>query len=113
MRRRLAFCLNANLEVRKCVVSDLEKLETLSEDACRTWKDRMDREWSQILGKYRLVTGPTWHERLQGLRAMPPTRPIGVSMFLRMAFLLPRVVGDPMLFGYVLLRNVLRRTGVL
>ena len=113
MRRRLAFCLNGNLEVRKCVVPDLEKLRALSEDAYRTWTDRLDREWSQILGKYRLVTGSAWTERLQGLRAMPPTRLVGVSMFLRMAFLMPRVIGSPMLFGYVLFRNVLRKLGVL
>lgn len=114
LRRRAAFCVNGDVAVRESSWDDLEKLRPfVSPEEHAAWRKRLTDERTRALAKRRLITGRTLRERWQGFRDMGPWRALGVSGFLRVAFLLPRPLGDVVLFPYVLIRNVLRRLNLI
>ena len=112
LRDRMRFYAEGSVRVAQAMLTWLER-QGASVPASEKWRLRFQEDLRQGEARLALVGSRRLRERLAAARVRGPVARFGVTGYLRMALLMPRVIGSPMLFGYVLMRNVLRRTGVL
>ena len=110
LRRQLAFCLR---ESRATVEVSLRDAERLMPVAREEWRRRLELRREQVEAKAALVESRSFRERLAAFRRLGGRSAFSVAAYLKLAFLLPRPLGAPMLFAYVLGRNALRRLRVI
>ena len=103
-------CTEMSLAAVRAVREDAERLEP-SDRA--VWLERLAADEARLSAKSRLVNGRSLGARWQAFREMRMSRVISVANYLRTSFLLPRPFSDVALFAYVLMRNILRRLGVI
>lgn len=62
--------------------------------------------WCKTGKKVLAVCHSGWKQRLQAKRSLPRCGRFGVAAYLRFALLMPRLIGDALLFCYALARNM-------
>ena len=94
---------------------DLEKVRTrMTEDELSSWRSRLDVGEARAVAELMLLSGETFAVRYEGYSRMGPARLMSIWQFFKCAYLLPRPLGDCLLFAYAIVRYVVRRTkGVL
>ena len=94
---------------------DLVKVRgMMTADVMNGWKARLDAAEARAVAELRLFDGKTFAERREGFRRIEPVRLLSVWQFFKCAYLLPRPMGDGLLFCYAVVRYVMRRAkGVL
>ena len=112
LRVRMRFYAEGSVRVAQAMLTWLER-QGASVPASEKWRLRFREDLRQGEARLALVGSRCFRERLAAARVRGPVARLSVAGYLRLAFLMPRVIGGPMLFGYALVRNALRRTGVL
>lgn len=112
LRSRVRFLAEGSVRVSQAMLAWLSRQGSSAPDRER-WQRRFRDELRLGQARLALVGSRRFRERLAAARVRDHRGLFSVGNYLRTAFLAPRVLGNPMLFAYVLLRNVLRRTGVL
>lgn len=94
---------------------DLEKVRSrISGTDYAAWRVRLESDRQRAEAEVMLMDGSTLAVRREGCRRLRRVPLFSVKRFLRCAFLLPRPLGDGMLFCYAIVRYAVRRAkGVL
>ena len=99
-------------QVRTCDTDTLAVLdllcrdaETLPEPARTQWLRKIVAERVRLETRVKLVDSRCFSERLRLVRSLVCPRFLSIANYQRWAFLMPRPVGDAMLFAYALARN--------
>ena len=87
---------------------DLEKAR-MAESELSKWRSLLDAGEARAESELMLFEGKTFAERRGGYRRMGPARPLSIWQFFKIAYLLPRPVGDCLLFAYAVVRYAMRR----
>ncbi len=89
---------------------DLEKVRNrMSSEAFADWQVRLDVAEARTDAELMLFTGENFAVRREGYRRIGPVRALSVWQFFKCAYLLPRPLGDGLLFCYAVVRYVVRR----
>ena len=89
---------------------DLEKVRArMTEDELAAWRSRLDAGEARAVSELMLFAGKTFAVRRKGYSRMGPARLLSVWQFFKCAYLLPRPLGDCLLFAYAVVRYVMRR----
>ena len=90
-------------------LADLDHVEQrLGPAECGRWRKRLSRELADARDKVELASSPSFSRRLAAARRLVGIRAFSVWGWFRLAFVLPRFLGTPMLLAYALARNVAR-----
>ena len=94
---------------------DLENVQArMAEDELAAWRSRLDAGEARAVSELMLLAGETFAKRREGYSRMGPARLLSVWQFFKCAYLLPKPLGDCLLFAYAVVHYVMRRTkGVL
>ena len=87
---------------------DLEK-GRMAEGELSRWRSLLDAAEARADSELMLFEGTTFAVRREGYRRMGPARPLSVWQFFKIAYILPRPIGDSLLFAYAVLRYAVRR----
>ena len=110
MRARIRFYAEGSVRVAQAMLTWLDRPD-VTVSASEGWRRRFQEELRQGQARLTLVSSPRFQERLAAARVRGRCGLLSAIGFLRTAFLMPRGLGDLMLFAYVLVRNTMRRTG--
>ena len=89
---------------------DLEKARAgMSESERSEWRSLLDAGEARAESELMLFEGKAFAARREGYRRMGPVRLLSVWQFFKIAYLLPRPVGDCLLFAYAVVRYAVRR----
>ena len=89
---------------------DLEKVRgRMPMEALADWQSRLGAVEARAAAELMLFAGETFAERREGYRRMGPARFLSVWQFFKCAYLLPRPLGDGLLFCYAVVRYAVRR----
>lgn len=95
------------LDVVPVTRMDLEHVrDRIGHERYERYKDILDRHEKFCINRLVLATSGSWTRRLRAKRQLPKGHLLGVAAYLNFALLMPKPIGDVLLFGYVLLRNV-------
>ena len=89
---------------------DLGKIrDRMPTKALADWQSRLDMAEARAAAELMLFTGETFAMRREGYRRMDPVCLLSVWQFFKCAYLMPRPLGDGLLFCYAVVRYVVRR----
>ena len=89
---------------------DLEVVrKDISEADYAAWLARLDADRERAEAEVQMLDGDTFAVRLAGYRRLARVPLLSVWQFLRCAFLLPKPLGDCLLFAYAIVRYARRR----
>ena len=81
----------------------------MAEGELSRWRSLLDAAEARADSELMLFEGTTFAVRREGYRRMGPARPLSVWQFFKIAYLLPRSIGDSLLFAYAVVRYAVRR----
>ncbi len=87
---------------------DLEKV-SMAESELSEWRSLLDAGEARAESELALFEGKTFAARREGYRRMGPAHPLSIWQFFKIAYLLPRPIGDCLLFAYAVVRYAVRR----
>ena len=89
---------------------DLERIRTdMSAARADGWQTRLDDAERRTKAELMLFSGENFAVRREGFLGMGPARLLSVWQCLKCAFLMPKPVGDCLLFSYAVVRYAVRR----
>ena len=110
IRDSMCRLLRDQMKTVRQVRRDLGKIrDRMTAKALADWQSRLDTAEARAAAELMLFAGETFAMRREGYRRMGPVSLLSVWQFFKCAYLLPRPLGDGLLFCYAVVRYVVRR----
>jgi hypothetical protein len=107
LRRQIVRCYDCCLKTVAVTRNDLACIRgRIGPERAAWYENVLNGHENFSRAQLTLASSKSFSQRLQALRSMPRCGRFGVTAYLRFAQLMPRPIGDALLFCYVLARNV-------